>query len=157
MNYIGIDISKDTFVAAFPSGNNFQTQTFENNPKGIKKFIQKLNKETDHCIMEATGNYSTLLLYLLDKQGFKVSLINPKQPHFFAKMNLSVVKSDPSDACRLSLYGQMAEPALYKMPSENLLLLKQKRTAIRQLKKQKIACQNLKKSLEILPVIDKKR
>lgn len=156
MNYIGIDISKDSFVVAFPSENNFQMETFENNPKGIQKFIKKINQETDHCILEATGNYSTLLLYLLDKQGFRVSLLNPKQTHFFAKMMLSVAKTDLSDAVRIALYGQKMNPPLYKMPSENLLLLKQKRAAIRQLKKQKIASQNLKHSLEVLPLIDKK-
>ncbi len=35
MTYIGIDISKSTFVAAFPSGSSYSTETYTNDTKGI--------------------------------------------------------------------------------------------------------------------------
>ncbi len=65
MTYIGIDISEDSFVAAFPTVSGYQTQTV----KGIRKFIGSLSVAEHHCVMEATGNYSFLLLYLLNRQG----------------------------------------------------------------------------------------
>lgn len=40
MTYIGIDISKSTFVTAFPSGNSYRTETFMNEAKGIGKYRQ---------------------------------------------------------------------------------------------------------------------
>lgn len=156
MNYIGIDISKDSFVVAFSSAKNTSTKTYSNTPKGIYQFMQTIDNEQHHCVIEATGNYSFLLLYLLCQQGVKVSLINPKQTKYFAKTMLSVTKTDPKDACLLALYGERMQPSVYKMPSQTILLLKQKKTVLRQLKKQRIATKNLQKSLEILPFKDKK-
>lgn len=69
MTYIGIDISKDSFVAAFPKVPGYQTRTYPNTVKGIRKFIGSLSVTEHHCVMEATGNYSFLLLYLLNRQG----------------------------------------------------------------------------------------
>ena len=77
MTYIGIDISKATFVAAFPVERGYRTETFQNDAKGIRRFISKLSSDTHHCVMEATGNYCFLLLYLLDKAGIRASLVNP--------------------------------------------------------------------------------
>lgn len=56
MTYIGIDISKDSFVAAFPKVSGYQTQTYPNTVKGIRKFIGLLSVTEHHCVMEATGN-----------------------------------------------------------------------------------------------------
>ena len=75
MTYIGIDISKATFVAAFPVERGYRTETFQNDTKGIRRFISKLSSDTHHCVMEATGNYCFLLLYLLDKAGIRASLV----------------------------------------------------------------------------------
>ena len=48
------------------------------------------------------------------------------------------------------------QPAPYKLRSDAILTLKQKRTVIRQLKKQLIATRNLKGSMEVLPFFDAK-
>ena len=125
MTYIGIDISKDSFVAAFPTVSGYQTRTYPNTAKGIRKFIGSLSVTEHHCVMEATGNYGFLLLYLLE------------------------------DACMIAMYGEKMNPPVYKMPSETIMLLKQKKTIIRQLKKQLIATRNLKSSLDVLPFHDK--
>ena len=155
MRYIGIDISKDSFTVAFSSVKGSKTQSYKNTPKDIQKFIKTLDKEQDHCVMEATGNYTFKLLYLLIEQGYKASLVNPKQTKYFAKTMLSVTKTDPQDACLLACYGEKMTPPVYKMPSEKIILLKQKRTVIRQLRKQLTALKNLEKSLEVLPRKDK--
>ena len=158
MTYIGIDISKDSFVAAFPRENakSFTCNTFvyKNSPTGIRTFIQRLSADQHHCVMEATGNYSFLLLYLLDKAGIPASLINPKQIKSHARTVLSTVKSDPKDAEIIAHYGYTWQPAVYKMPSETILLLKQKRAILRQLKKQLLANENLQESLKVLPFND---
>ena len=66
MMYIGIDVSKDSFVAAYPEKNGYTTKSFKNDTKGVRCFITSLPEEC-HCVMEATGNYSMLLLYLLQQ------------------------------------------------------------------------------------------
>lgn len=156
MTYIGIDISKATFVAAFPVERGFRTETFQNDIKGIRRFISKLSRDTHHCVMEATGNYCFLLLYLLDKVGIRASLVNPKKIKNYARVMLSVTKTDAKDACLIADFGERFKPEPYKFPSEQIMLLKQKKTVIRQLQKQLTATKNLHTSLEPLPVKDKK-
>lgn len=156
MTYIGIDISKATFVAAFPVERGYRTETFQNDIKGIRRFISKLSSDTHHCVMEATGNYCFLLLYLLDKVGIRASLVNPKKIKNYARVMLSVTKTDAKDACLIADFGERFKPEPYKFPSEQIMLLKQKKTVIRQLQKQLTATKNLHTSLEPLPVKDKK-
>lgn len=156
MTYIGIDISKDTFVVAYSPNKNSKTKTFKNTTKGIHEFIKTISKEEHHCVMEATGNFSALLVYLLSEAGITTSLENPLKVKNFARAMLSTVKTDEIDARLIALYGEKMNPAPYKLRSDAILTLKQKRTVIRQLKKQLIATRNLKGSMEALPFFDAK-
>lgn len=111
MVYIGIDISKSSFIAAYPSTNGYRTKTYPNTIAGIRKFIATLSVAEHHCIMEATGNYCFLLLYLLHQSGIVVSLVNPKQIKHFARMMMAVTKTDEKDACMIAMYGGEDEPS----------------------------------------------
>lgn len=156
MTYVGIDVSKATFVVAYSSEKNGKTKTFKNTVKGIHEFIQTVSKEEHHCVLEATGNYSALLVYLLSEAGITTSLENPLKVKNFARVMLSTIKTDEVDARLIALYGEKMQPAPYKLRSDAILTLKQKRTVIRQLKKQLVATSNLKGSLEALPFMDPK-
>ena len=156
MKYIGIDVSKATFVVAYSSDKGGEILTFDNTTAGIRKFIGTLLKEGNiHCVMEATGNYSALLLYMLNVAGITVSMENPLKVKNFAKAMLSTVKTDKSDARLIALYGEKMNPLPFKVQGEAILRLRQKRTVIRQLTKQITAMSNLRGSLACLPVPDK--
>ena len=156
MTYIGIDISKATFVAAFPQEKGYRTETFQNDTKGVRRFISKIDPSIHHCVMKATGNYCFLLLYLLEKADIKASLVNPKKIKNYSRVMMSVTKTDSKDACLIADFGERFKPEPYKFPSEQIMLLKQKKTVLRQLQKQLTATKNLLSSLEPLPVKDKK-
>ena len=153
MIYIGIDISKDSFVAAYPTKSGYTTKTFNNDTKGVRQFIKSLPEES-HCVMEATGNYSMLLLYLFQHANIPISMENPQKIKHFSRAMMSVTKTDEIDAKLIAMYGEKMNPAPYKIPSESILLLKQKRTVLRQLKKQLAATLNLQQSLAVLPKQD---
>jgi len=153
MTYIGIDVSKDSFVAAYPKKSGYTTKTFLNTTSGVRQFISSL-PEACHCVMEATGNYSMLLLYLLQQANIIVSMENPQKIKHFARAMLSTTKTDEIDAKLIALYGEKMEPAPYKIPSESIILLKQKRTVLRQLKKQLIAMTNMQHAMSVLPKQD---
>lgn len=155
MKYIGIDISKATFVAAFPIDKGYRVETFQNDAKGIRGFIKKLDPTVDHCVMEATGNYCYMLIYLLAQASIRASLENPKKIKNYARVMMSVTKTDAKDACLIADYGKRFAPQPYKLPSEKIMLLKQKKTVLRQLQKQLTATKNLFSSLEPLPIKDK--
>ena len=153
MTYIGIDVSKDSFVAAYPAKSGYTTKTFKNTTSGVRQFITSL-PEGCHCVMEATGNYSMLLLYLLQQANIIVSMENPQKIKHFARAMLSTTKTDDIDAKLIAKYGEKMEPQPYKIPSESVILLKQKRTVLRQLKKQLTMMINLQHSLSVLPKQD---
>ena len=156
MRYIGIDVSKATFVVAYSSDKGGEIRTFNNTTAGIRQFIGTLPKDGSiHCVMEATGNYSALLLYMLNVAGITVSMENPLKVKNFAKALLSTVKTDKSDARLITLYGEKMNPRPFKVQGEAILRLRQKRTVIRQLTKQITAMSNLRGSLACLPVPDK--
>ena len=153
MTYIGIDVSKDSFVAAYPKKGDYKTLKFANTTSGVRKFINSLPAEC-HCVMEATGNYSMLLLYLLQQANITVSMENPQKIKHFARAMLSTTKTDEIDAQLIAKYGEKMEPEPYRIPSESIILLKQKRTVLRQLKKQLTMMINLQHSLSVLPKQD---
>ena len=153
MTYIGIDVSKDSFVSAYPSMSGYTTKSFPNTTSGVRRFISSLPEDC-HCVMEATGNYSMLLLYLLQQADITVSMENPQKIKHFARAMLSTTKTDEIDAKLIAMYGEKMEPAPYKIPSESIILLKQKRTVLRQLKKQLLMMTNLHESMAVLPKQD---
>ena len=116
MRYIGIDVSKATFVVAYSSDKGGEIRTFNNTTAGIRQFIGTLPKDGSiHCVMEATGNYSALLLYMLNVAGITVSMENPLKVKNFAKALLSTVKTDKSDARLITLYGEKMNPRPFKV------------------------------------------
>ncbi|MEZ4851059.1 MAG: IS110 family transposase [Bacteroidia bacterium] len=154
-NFIGIDVSKDHFHVATPSEGkqSFEVLVYPNTETGVRAFIETL-AESDHCVLEWTGNYSLLLTYRLSELGKSVSAINPKESKHFRKLLGMIWKDDAADAKMLALYGQRMDPPLYQMPSKELIALKQKRALLRQLKKQKQALKNLLHSLSVHPYKD---
>ena len=155
MKYIGIDVSKATFVVAYSSDKSGDIRTYDNTTTGIRQFIGTLPKDGSiHCVMEATGNYSALLLYILNVAWIIVSMENPLKIKNFARAMLSTVKTDKIDARLIALYGEKMNPQPFKMQGEAILRLRQKRTVIRQLTKQVTAMSN-RGSLACLPVPDK--
>jgi len=152
--YIGIDVAKDTLSVAVPKLNaSWKLAEYSNSPDGIRSLINQLPEQA-HCVLEATGSYSVLVTYMLTQAGVTVSVINPKQSHHFAKMHLSVTKTDPQDAILLSEYGRVIQPPVYQMSNDSLLLLRQKRTLLRQYQKQRVALLNVFESFQPLPLKD---
>lgn len=156
MTYVGIDVSKVTFVVAYSSVKTNKTRTFKNTVNGVHEFVQTISASEHNCVLEATGNYSALLVYLLSEAGITISLENPLKIKNFARVMLTVTKTDEIDARLIALYGEKMQPAPYKLRSDAILVLKQKRTVLRQLKKQLVATRNLKGSMEVLPFFDPK-
>jgi transposase len=152
--YVGIDVSKDTLAVAFPTTPDvWKVSSFANSPDGIRQLKNALPSEA-HVVIEATGSYSVLLTYMLCQAKICLSVINPKQSHHFGKMQLSVTKTDESDSVLLSRYGQMVQPSIYEMDSDVMLCLRQKRTLLRQYKKQQRSLANLLHSFSPLPIKD---
>ena len=105
--------------------------------------------------MEATGNYGFILLYLLHQSGVAVSLVNPKQIRHFIQTMMAITKTDEKDICDRHVQGEDTPSSLQKSHRRLAILLKQKKTVIRQLRKQLVASKNLRELLVMLLYRDK--
>lgn len=150
----GIDISKDQFVACTQSESGTKTATYANDEQGIQAFITQLPAQ-EHCILEATGTYSCRLSLRLWEAGFRVSVINPLQLKYFARVSFKRAKTDPADAALLCEYGQKFSPPLWQPSPEYIEQLRQLRTVLEQHLKVKTIYDNHLHALVQLPRPDR--
>src|SRR3989338_10189848 len=96
MNTIGIDVSKDTFHAAF---DDVHVEVFKNTSTGIGTFIDRLKAKDATLIgCEATGVYHLLLSETLRRNGWNIRVVNPQIAHRMIGSSLRKVKTDKHDA-----------------------------------------------------------
>ena len=114
--YLGIDISKQTFDVVNTSGKHWQ---YENTSKGYLKFKRTISKNSI-CVMEATGVYHLPLAKYLYSKGIDLSVVNPIRVKRYSQMTLNRNKTDKSDAKMISSYAQNQEVTLWS-PSPELI------------------------------------
>jgi transposase len=112
--FVGVDIAAKTFTAAFALGEGkpkLEKKPFEQDAEGFTRFLGRLaaseiipNRQL--IVMEATGPYWVALAVTLAQAGYRVSVANPSQVHYFAKAQLKRAKSDELDALTLAEFGQ---------------------------------------------------
>ena len=101
MDYIGIDVSKDTFHVAW--NGVAEVSVFANDNEGITSFEESLHhrqfqKEHTRIGLESTGIYHLLLCVLLTDHGWDVTVINPYITSKAINASLRHVKTDVKDA-----------------------------------------------------------
>ena len=103
--YVGIDVAADTFTAAWltPGGTPSPPFAGEQAPAGFAALQRRLRAIAAEpgatlVVLEATGNYWVALAVALHAAGYRVSVVNPRQAHHFAKAQLRRAKTDALDA-----------------------------------------------------------
>jgi len=135
-NYIGIDISKLTFdVAILNEKEKYNHHKFSNDEDGFEKLIQFLNRESDVCVMEASGPYYLKLATYLSDNKISVSVVNPLVIRRFSQMRMSRTKTDKKDAKIIADYGRAETPDLWKPEEDYILELRQMQAYTEQLNK----------------------
>ena len=136
---IGIDISKKYFDADI----NGKVNRYDNDQKSFKKLLKHLPANS-HCVMESTSTYGNKLAYALQEGGHTVYIVNPVRVSSYAKMKLSKVKTDKSDAKLITEFAKMnlADLKPYEFPTMDIQSAKQIATVLSQLKAQRTALVN---------------
>lgn len=135
-NHIGIDISKLTFdVAVLNEKGKYNHHKLSNDEDGFKKMLQLLNKETDVCVMEASGPYYLKLATYFFNNEVSVCVVNPLVIRRFSQMRMSRTKTDKKDAKIIAEYGRAETPDLWEPEEDYILELKQMQTYAEQLNK----------------------
>ncbi len=105
-NFIGIDISKRTFVAAFHGEKT--TKEYDNTAEGIAAFIKEKSDilNSGLCVLEVTGGYEMRAALSLCQEGFSVHRACGRQVKNFIRSYGNEAKTDAIDARSLARYAQ---------------------------------------------------
>jgi transposase len=128
-NYVGIDVCKRYLdVCVRSSGEYFRV---ENDDEGFKVIQERLSGYSP-CLLiaESTGGYESDMVRALQKKGFSVAVINPRQARDFAKAVGRLAKTDKIDAGVLAHFGEAIKPTPKEISSneeESLSALAQRR------------------------------
>jgi len=136
--HVGIDISKDTFNAAYQiSKGCWSDAEFENKPSGRKKLLEWAGEDAVFT-MEATGYYHLETALFLHGKKRRVHVANPMLVKRFSQMMFQRGKTDRADARMIAEFAVCNEdrlrdwrPAEGRLGEARTLL-----TAIKQVSKQ---------------------
>ena len=104
-NYVGVDVGEEFLDVCFGRGKRIRR--YENNSKGIEKFVRDLRSEENGMVlMESTGKCELELALKLSEEEIKFSILNPYHVRSFAKARGLIEKTDKIDAKLLSEFGE---------------------------------------------------
>ena len=110
MYTVGIDVSKGkSMIAVMRPGGEEVLRPFEVHHTGhdltlLSDKLKSLDGET-RVVMEATGSYHLPIAWLLDHEGFYVSVVNPVLIHGYGNNSVRRGKTDKKDALKIASYG----------------------------------------------------
>src|SRR3989338_4906868 len=124
MQAIGIDMSKDSFHAAF---GDTQVKKFANTHEGIEEFMTFIEDlgfmVTDTRIgFEATGVYHLLFATTLRDHAWNIFVINPLESHRVITQGLRTVKTDRLDALKIRTMAMIGKGYLFADTTDTLAL-----------------------------------
>jgi len=119
--FVGIDVSKGTLDIASADG---QSATIGNTRKAIITWINSLLETAKTIVvMEATGDYESLLVKILHERKIALAVVNPRQVRDFAKGIGKNAKTDAIDAQVIARFGEVVRPAPQVAQSEDEIKL----------------------------------
>lgn len=130
MIYVGIDIAKETHVAAAVDSNGviiIEPFSFKNNHEGFKLLKSKLDtlNKSDLLIgLESTAHYAENVIFFLHRLDFKIAVINPVQTAAMRKTGIRKTKTDKVDSLLICKTLMVNSFRLYTENDVNTLKLK---------------------------------
>lgn len=103
MIYVGIDIAKETHVAAAMDTNGvilLEPFAFQNDHEGFKLLKAKLDSLKGDILvgLESTAHYAENVIFFLHSQHYKLAVINPVQTAAMRKTGIRKAKTDKVDS-----------------------------------------------------------
>lgn len=120
--FVGMDIAAKSVAVEWqcPTTEVVEQMTVDQTLRDFKRLTQRLCQlglpEQTLVVMEATSTYWMALALHLYQAGFIVSVINPSQGRYFARMQLQQTKTDAVDAHMLGEFARMIQPEPWTPP-----------------------------------------
>lgn len=135
---VGIDTGSKFLTVSF---NNDQNQEIVKNIFNLKtdiiKTLKKLGSENYRIVVEATGSYSSKVLYYAHSLGFEVCQVSPLSIKKYAEVKNIISKTDEEDAKLIRDFGEKMELSPYEPKKENLEMLEQEMNLLQDLEQEK--------------------
>lgn len=148
MEYLGVDVAKDSLEIANASGS--RQRSFPNTEAGITGLLRWLPGDPQ-LIVEPTSTYHHLLLRALVAQRVLYTLINPGHTAAFARVQGKRAKTDRVDARLLAALGESQQPEPSAPPEETQEGLKALRRHLEWLEKELQGARNRLDSASFSP------
>lgn len=117
--FVGIDISKEQLDVAVSPRQTYET--VPNDETGIATLVERLEHLHPQVIaLEATGGLERPLVRALVAAGLPVVVANPRQVRDFAKATGRLAKTDRLDAHILARFAEAVQPAVRRLPDDDL-------------------------------------
>jgi transposase len=113
--HIGIDVSKETLVAALPGG---LVREFANDKPGLAALAAEIKKHGESTLVccEATGGCERALRDACHAAAIPVAVVNAKRVRDFAKGRGILAKTDAIDARMIASYAAENHPRPFEPP-----------------------------------------
>ena len=109
--FVGIDVSKAKFDVS--CSNLTKGKTFAYTKTGLKQFLLSLKESEEPLVcLEATGGLERELVRRLQKNGYPVAVVNPRQIRDFARASNQLAKTDQIDARVIVQFAKTMEPRI---------------------------------------------
>jgi transposase len=119
---VGVDVSQGWLdIVVTPSGETWRTENTEEKADVLVKKLGALHPE--RIVIEATGGYEQMVTAKLYLAKLPVCRVNPKRVRYFARSIGQLAKTDKLDAKVLARFGEVTQPSLTQLPSEDEQLL----------------------------------
>lgn len=133
--WVGIDISKDTFDAAWVLEGKKNHLKLENCTNGFKRLLTEAPAGARFA-MEATGEYHLNCARYLSSRGKSVSVLNPFAVKMHMQSDLRRCKSDKADAYSIAKFASEKTAEPWSCPSDDDIRLKHLDAVVDNLQKQ---------------------
>ncbi len=112
MNYVGIDVHKQSFQAAVvdETGSRLDEFKLRNNREGIEQLIQRVRRYGSfQVVVESSANYWTKLFDIMEENHVSIKLSNPYKTKAIAEAKVKMDKLDARTLAQLLRAGLVAE------------------------------------------------
>lgn len=120
--YVGVDVAARSAAVAWYDALSGELDSFsiEQTAAGYATLCQRLpscsTPQQTLVVLEATGTYWLGLAWYLHERGYAVSVLNPAQARYFARLHLQRTKTDAVDARLLLDFARQLNPTLWTPP-----------------------------------------
>ncbi|CAA7197582.1 IS110 family RNA-guided transposase [Chryseobacterium potabilaquae] len=153
---IGVDVSSNVLVMSFMNKEGKQTiLNVYNNKTDIERCLKKIDVNCYKIVVEATGSYSSKVLYYAYLLGFEVYQVSGLSVKKYGEAKNQISKTDEEDARLIRNFGETMKMLPYEPKKENIELLDQELTLWHDLEQEKARFSLKLKSLRQKPVLNK--